>query len=102
MAIKEVLIEGIKQIVGKSITVGATYIIANNGLNTVIGFFLGSGAVSPIEMKLLIIGASYAVWSQAIVPIVDELYAKLQPKQTAGARKKTTGKYFDLINLKIQ
>jgi Mg2+/Co2+ transporter CorB len=93
MAIKESIIEAIKHIIAKGITVAATIIVANNGVNVVITAL--GGKVDAVAMQALGLAVAYGVWTQAIVPIVNELLTAAGGKAVgAGGATKS---YFNVV-----
>lgn len=82
----------VEHVVKKSITVGITYIVANNGLNVIFGYVFGVNAVSSIEVKLLLLGTALAITQKAIVPIIEEAIANIQEKKV-GAKEIEESKF---------
>jgi hypothetical protein len=80
------VIELVKHTVAKSVTVGITYIVANNGLQVVFGYLFGPQAVSLLEVKLLLLGTALAITQKAIVPIIEEAIAEIQKKKVTAVK----------------
>ena len=99
MPIVQTTVESIEQIIAKSVTVLGTFVVANNALPVIMDLALGKGVSDPIQVKLLLLGAGYAIWTQAIIPFVEDLYNSAKAKAT-GAKATNAGnakKYFSLI-----
>jgi len=65
--------ELVKHIVAKAVTVAATVVIANNGVAVVYEFAFGKTPSGEALAALLLV-TSYAVWTQAVVPFVEEFF----------------------------
>ena len=96
---KEQMIESLKQVGAKAVTVAATYLIASNAGPVFINYLtavVGGASVTPLptEVKLLLLGASYCIWTQAIVPFVDSALKEAQHKP-ATTSAGTSKKYFE-------
>ena len=86
MDIVEDIVEAVKHIVCKSITVGITYIVSNNGLQVIFGSVFGPEAANLLEVKLLLLGTALAITQKAIVPIIEDAIAELQKKKVTAVK----------------
>ncbi|MHA1827054.1 MAG: hypothetical protein ACTSX6_00250 [Candidatus Heimdallarchaeaceae archaeon] len=94
----DTVVEGIKHIIAKCITVGATYIIANNGVNVLFSYLFNPTEPMPVEVRLLILGASYVMWKEGVIPVIDDIYNELKGKKVAaGIKAKKKIDYFKII-----
>ena len=65
------LLEKLKELVAKAVTVVGTVFISNNGFDALLQFM---NAGNNVPLKLLSIVAGYAVWTQVIIPFVDGMF----------------------------
>lgn len=65
------LLEKLKELVAKAVTVVGTVFLSNNGFDALITF-MGGG--SGEALKLVSLLAAYAVWVKLVIPFVDELF----------------------------
>ena len=97
MTIQDDVIDAIKHIIAKGVTVGATVFIMNDGFNTVYKFVYGSDP-NGVGITLLALVTSYKIWTDAIVPIVDGFFQKVvTPSKAVPFAPKTLGSYSKLI-----
>ena len=66
------LIESCKHLGAKMVTAAGAYLVAQNGLSVVWSYFLGDATM--VEVRLLLLGAGYACWTQAIIPFVEAAF----------------------------
>ena len=98
----EMLKELAKQIVAKSATVIGTAFIAANGFPTV---WMWATGQSPSGEAVIALGLvmGYAVWSQAIVPLVNAFFVAVTTPTPTGKKVAVFGKpvdysgYFKLV-----
>jgi hypothetical protein len=79
--------------VKKSITVGLTYIVANNGLNVIFAYVFGQPTVDLVEVRLLLLGTALAITQNGIVPIIEEAISGLRGEKST----KATESHFNLF-----
>ena len=84
-----------KQLIAKTITVGATAVLYQ-GADIISAIFIG-GEITPIEIKALLLIAAYAMWSQAIVPFMNDLLKRHDEKIMTTEAYKKGKSAFDLI-----
>ena len=89
------IIESLKQIGGSAVSVGATILINNNGIPIIFNY-LGGVPEANVALQGLAIVVSYGIWKQAVIPIVENLFAKIMPKTTQ-AKGKIKKDYFALV-----
>jgi len=100
MPIKDTIIEAVKHVIAKSVTVLGTYVVATNALPIILDLAFGKGATDPVQIKLLLLGAGYAIWQGAIIPVIEEIFNAAKDKITKTAPATGSGKaqdYFALI-----
>ena len=71
--------EAVKQIVAKSVTALGSVLLSDKGMDAVLGLLAPASASSAMPLKLLSLMAAYAIWTQAVVPVVEEAFKKVMP-----------------------
>jgi len=70
--------DGIKHLVGKSITVYATYLggatVYPVALNFVLGLVGQNLPTQDIVVKVLVYGGAYKIWTDAVIPFVNSFF----------------------------
>jgi hypothetical protein len=85
MNMSESILNFLDHAVKKSVTVGLTYIVANDGLNVIFGYFFGQPAVNLIEVKLLLLGTALAITQNGIVPVIEGAISAIKGEKTTEA-----------------
>jgi len=75
--------EAVKQILAKSVTALGSVLLSDKGMDAVLGLVAPSSAGSAMPLKLLSLMAAYAIWTQAVVPVVEALFKKWMPANPA-------------------
>ena len=92
MSVTENTTNGVKHIVGK--LVGARFTV---GLGVLANYPLAFAGVNtwtdPLWYKGLLLAVGYAIWSQVLVPFVNEAF---QGKETSTGKNAGVGKYLTL------
>ena len=73
--IQESFVDGIKHLVLKSLTVGATYLISKDVLSVAIPFFTGA-LPDTLPMQVLLLGTAYTIWTMAVIPFINGFFLK--------------------------
>ncbi len=94
----DVIKEAVKQIVARTVTVVAAVVVSSQGVDAIINYVVAPSSSSAAALKILSLGAAYAIWVQAVLPVVEWAFTKLKnqvaPSTTASGPKKS---YFDLV-----
>jgi hypothetical protein len=77
-------VEYLKSLVAKAVSAGAAVFISDNGVDALLKFVSAPSPETAVPLKLVSLVVAYAVWTQVIIPAVDEAY-KAQTKTTAAA-----------------
>jgi len=73
-----------KSLLAKAVSAGATVFLSNHGVDALLNFVAAPSPETAVSLKLVSYVVSYAVWTQVIVPAVDEAF-KARTKTTAGS-----------------
>lgn len=93
--IQQLAIDAVKEIIAKSVTFGATAFLSLNGIPTLYQYFIG-GSPDTIAVQLLIVGTAYAIWTKAIVPVIEAFFQAAQGTSTK-AKASPTKSRFELL-----